>query len=129
LKSKQSAAKQFGIATEQVKLFGYDVPVKAPTPREFIVFEELAKDQVGTPTEQNIRFAATLINSRCGQNLSVDDLMNADYTDEDELAIGTLMASFFQRLRIRAKTQLEQVKAAQDLVSELRQTGQVSTLS
>ncbi len=129
MRSKQSAAKQFGIATEKVKLFGYDVPVKAPTPREFIVFEELAKDQVGTPTEQNIRFAATLISSRCNADVTVDDLMNSDYTDEDELAIGTLMASFFQRLRIRAKTQLEQVKAAQDLVSELKRTGQVSTLS
>lgn len=126
MRSKPSAAKTFGIATESVDLFGYKVPIKAPTPREFIVFEELARESAQTPTEQNIRFAATLISSRCGADINTDDLLNSEYTDEDEMAIARLMESFFQRLRIRAKTQLQQVKAAQEIVRDL-QTGPGST--
>lgn len=130
MKSRSTAAKTFGVALETVQLFGYTVPIKSPTPREFIMFEELARDAAGTPTEQNIRFAATLISSRCNETVTVDDLMNADYSDQDEAAIAKLMESFFQRLRVRAKAQLEQVKQAQDIVKELKaQTGQVSTLS
>lgn len=129
MKSRTTAAKTFGVAVETVQLFGYTVPIKSPTPREFIMFEELARDAAGTPTEQNIRFAATLISSRCGATITADDLLNAEYSDDDEAAIATLMQSFFQRLRVRAKAQLEQVKQAQDIVKELKQTGQVSTLS
>lgn len=129
MKSRKTAASTFGVAVDTVQLFGYTVPIKSPTPREFIMFEELARDTNGTPTEQNIRFAATLITSRCGETVTADDLLNADYSDDDEAAIAKLMESFFQRLRVRAKAQLKQVQEAQDIVRELRQTGQVSTLS
>lgn len=129
MKSRKTAASTFGVAVETVQLFGYTVPIKSPTPREFIMFEELARDTNGTPTEQNIRFAATLITSRCSETVTADDLLNADYSDDDEAAIAKLMESFFQRLRVRAKAQLKQVQEAQDIVRELRQTGQVSTLS
>lgn len=132
MKSRKPAsnAEVFGVSLETVKLFGYDVPLKAPTPREFIAFEQITTDNARTATEQNIHFAAIILNSRCKADVDEADLMEMDYTDTDEESLGRILESFFTRLALRTRQRIDQVALLKQSTNDaLAQIGQVSTLS